>query len=363
MVYISDDLHHNSSFVEFVNDVLHKYYQDKGIVIDHDIEFNDGCSAQYKSIQAFWLFTKQAIKTDHVFFESIHGKAPLDGVGGVTKVMCAAAVSGNKVLIRNAKEMYTYLHPNHTTADRPFQKGHISCRKYFYISDVEINQYHSSLGKLLYKTLKGTRKLHQISTSSQLKHNQMHVKKYSCLCISCQNSEHANYINFTTFQNTLKSNKKEIEDEDAEEDEDENKEEESDEDDEDEITWEESNAVQMIKEGDIVVVQSEDNYNPYYLICARSEVATLHDNFRDDFGHLQLKGQTVLSGNYLEEVQSKNENRLFFKDTGKVAVVSSFCIAGISPELIQSKGHWRKKVADYFEINEYCKPGLLWLQR
>ena len=126
LVYISDDLHHNSSFVEFVNDALHKYYQDKGIVIDHDIEFNDGCSAQYKSIQAFWLFTKQAIKTDRVFFESIHGKAPSDGVGGVTKVMCAAAISGNKVLIRNAKEMYTYLHPNHTTADRPFQRGHIS---------------------------------------------------------------------------------------------------------------------------------------------------------------------------------------------------------------------------------------------
>ena len=144
-------------------------------------------------------------------------------------------------------------------------------------------------------------------------------------------SEHANCINFTTFQNytkpkliTLKSNKKEIEYEDAEESEDEDKEEESDEDDEDEITWEESDAVQMIKEGNIVVVQSRDNYNPYYLICARSEVVTLDDDFRDDYGHLHLKGQTVLSGIYLEEVQSKNKNRLFFKGTGKVAVVCCF---------------------------------------
>ena len=153
----------------------------------------------------------------------------------------------------------------------------------------------------------------------------MHVKKYSCLCISCQNSEHAYYINFTTFQNytkpkliTLKSNKKE-------EDEDEDKEEESDEGDENEITWEEFDAVQMIKEGDIVVVQSGDNYNPYYLICARSEVVTLDDDFRDDYGHLYLKGQTVISGNYLEEVQSKNETRLFFREARKVAVVSSCC--------------------------------------
>ena len=196
----------------------------------------------------------------------------------------------------------------------------------------------------------------------------MHVKKYSCLCISCQNSEHANFINFTTFKNytkpkliTLKSNKKKIEDEDEQEDEDEDKEEENDEGDEDGITWEESDAVQMIKEGHIVVIQSGDNYNPYYLICARSEVVTLDDDFCDDYGHLHLKGQTVLSENYLEEVQSKNENSLFFKDTGKVAVVSSFCIAGISPELIQSKKHRRKKVVDNFEINEYVHEVILGL--
>ena len=148
LVYISDDLHHNSSFVEFVNEALHKYYQDKGIVIDHDIEFNDGCSAQYKSIWVFWLFAKQTVKTDCVFFESSHGKGPSDGVGGVTKTMCAAAVSGNKVLLQDAKEMYTYLHLNHTIAKCPFQNGHISFRKYFYISKEEINQYRSSLEKL-----------------------------------------------------------------------------------------------------------------------------------------------------------------------------------------------------------------------
>ena len=109
----------------------------------------------------------------------------------------------------------------------------------------------------------------------------------------------------------------------------------------------------MIKEGDIVVVQSGDSYNPYYLICARSKVVTLDDNFLDNYSHLHLKGQTVLSGNYLEEVQSKNKNRLFFKDTGKVTVVSPFCIAGISPELM-------KKV-DYFEISEYVHEVLLGL--
>ena len=190
--------------------------------------------------------------------------------------------------------------------------------------------------------MKGTKKLHRILTSSHLKHNQMHVKKYSCLCISRQNSEHVNCINCTTFQNytkpklvTLKSSKKEIKDDDAEGDEDEDKGEESDEEDGDEITWEESDAVQMIKEGD--------------------------DDFRDDYGHLYLKGQTVLSENYLEEFQSKNESRLFFRDTRKVAVVSSFCIACISSELIQSKGHQRKKVVDYFEINEYVHEVLLGL--
>ena len=156
LVFISDDINHDCAFVEFVNNQIHQYYQMKSVFVNHDIEFNDGCSAQYKSIRAFWLFSQRNIKTDRVYFESSHGKGPSDGVGGVTKAICSIAVSAQKELIRNAKEMYEFLHLKHTVEDKPHEEGHISCRKYFFIEKKVMEEYRLSLGELPFKTLKGT---------------------------------------------------------------------------------------------------------------------------------------------------------------------------------------------------------------
>ena len=51
-----------------------------------------------------------------------------------------------------------------------------------------------------FKTLKGTRKLHQISTSNLVNSTDLCVKKYSCLCIHCQNGDFANCINHFMLQ-------------------------------------------------------------------------------------------------------------------------------------------------------------------
>ena len=61
------------------------YYESIGVKINHDIEFNDGCAAQFKSIKSFWLFAKGQTKSDCIYYESSHGKGPSDGVGGVVK--------------------------------------------------------------------------------------------------------------------------------------------------------------------------------------------------------------------------------------------------------------------------------------
>ena len=68
-----------------------------------DIEFNDGCAAQFESIKSFGLFSKRSIHTDTVYFESSHGKGPSDGVGGVIKSLVATAVCSQKVISRDAK--------------------------------------------------------------------------------------------------------------------------------------------------------------------------------------------------------------------------------------------------------------------
>jgi len=170
------------------------------------------------------------------------------------------------------------------------------------------------------------------------------------MCSFCQNSEYQNCVNHSIFGKytkpklvslNAKKNYSESDEEDLE-----------DEEHQEEIIWEESDAVQMIREDDIVVVRSGDNYNPYYLIYATAKVEVLNSEFRDDYGHFHPKGQAVLSGNYLEEVQSKNGNRKYFKDTSRVAVISSYCVAGISPELIQSIGQRRSIPVIFFEINE-----------
>ena len=42
-------------FVKVVNDMIHNYYKEQGVVITSDFEINDGCSSQFKSRTAIGL--------------------------------------------------------------------------------------------------------------------------------------------------------------------------------------------------------------------------------------------------------------------------------------------------------------------
>ena len=361
LVYISDDLHHDCYFVEYVNKQVHQYYHDKGIPISHDIEFNDGCSAQYKSIRAFWLFCKRTTRTDRVFCESSHGKGPSDGVGGVCKSLCASAVAGRKLLIRNASEMFQFLSENHSIDDRPYKKGHISCRKFFYLPKADTTEFRNSFEDQPFKTLKGTRKLHQISTSADLPSNKMHVKKYSCLCSECQNFDYQNCSDFQMFTKyvepvkvTFRGKSEKGGDESDEIDSEDELEDDS------EDIWSESDAVQMVKKGDVVVVRSGDDFNPYYLIYAEDEIKPLDIEFSDGYGHNYLPGQSVLKGYYLEEVKCKS-GKLFYKESGKLAMVSSYCVCGIAPEMETFLGKRKGNDCDYYKFSDFVHEILLGL--
>ena len=86
-----------------VNNKTHEYYEEQNIFIDHDIEFNDGCTSQFKSIKAFWLFAKRGRHTDWVYFELSHGKGPSNGLGGVIKSLASTLVCAEKLIIRDDK--------------------------------------------------------------------------------------------------------------------------------------------------------------------------------------------------------------------------------------------------------------------
>ncbi len=63
LTFIPDDKNHDVPFGEYCNDSLHKYYEDEGLSITHDIEYNDGCASQFKCVRSFSSLAKRHIKT------------------------------------------------------------------------------------------------------------------------------------------------------------------------------------------------------------------------------------------------------------------------------------------------------------
>ena len=88
--------------------------------------------------------------------------------------------------------------------------------------------------------------------------------------------------------------------------------------------WEISDTVHMIKERCYYSIQIL--LQPlHYLICAVREVFELsEDNWLFFLRKLFRRNA---------EMQSKNENKLFYKNATKLVILSSYCKTGISPEI------------------------------
>ena len=99
ITFLSSNLKHDVPFVEFCNDLLREYYKSEGYNITHDIEYNDGCSIQFKCIKAFSSLARRNIKTTHIFCETSHGKSKSDGLGGVIKSFVYHVVCGGENII------------------------------------------------------------------------------------------------------------------------------------------------------------------------------------------------------------------------------------------------------------------------
>ena len=99
---------HGIPFVEICNSMIHKHYTDQNIPVTRDIEFNDGCSSQFKGINAFTKFSYHSVPTTRVYFETSHGKSKSDGLGGVVKCAATSEVNGRQVIIQNAQELFEF---------------------------------------------------------------------------------------------------------------------------------------------------------------------------------------------------------------------------------------------------------------
>ena len=119
--FISDDLKHNVLFGEICNNI-HKYYADINIPVLTDIEFNDGCSCQFKCIAAFTHYACCSVPTNRIFLETSHGKSKSDGLGRVVKGFAIREVNAREVIIHNASELFEFCLEKLTIKDSPDHK-------------------------------------------------------------------------------------------------------------------------------------------------------------------------------------------------------------------------------------------------
>ena len=120
-VFINDVLKHDVPFVEICNNIFHKYYADINMPVLIDIEFNDGCSSQFKSIAAFTQYACHSVPTTRIFFETSHWKSKPDGLGRVKKGLATHKVNAREVNC-NAFQIFEFWLEKLTIKDSPHDK-------------------------------------------------------------------------------------------------------------------------------------------------------------------------------------------------------------------------------------------------
>ena len=112
MVCFSDDLKHDAAAVHtctFIKTVK-EHLSDRMESIKHQVQFTDGCSAQYKSKEPFMDLTSDdyTFTVERNFFGSRHGKRPCGGLGAVVKQATKRPVERREEIVRTATDMYHY---------------------------------------------------------------------------------------------------------------------------------------------------------------------------------------------------------------------------------------------------------------
>ena len=195
--------------------------------------------------------------------------------------------------------------------------------KNFFLVEIEkINSFCKNLGKLPFKTYKGSQLLHQITCHRNIKSYQLILRKCACLCELCLQlvGECENYASLDSFvvrktvNLPLKNGQEHLDDDEDDEEFDE----------EHEVwEWENSEAVQMIEPNDVVVIRSDDSFNPYYLIKTMTEAVEIDVPFADNYGHTFPIGHTIVKGHYLEVLKRSKNTTYMYEDMSKTVSVSS----------------------------------------
>ncbi|CAC5385885.1 unnamed protein product [Mytilus coruscus] len=186
MLFISDDLTHDAHAVHKFVSMANEHLQQKRMInIQHEIQFSDGCSSQYKSFTPFcdisYSLQDYGFIIERHFYGSRHGKGPCDGAGAVLKSAARRAVMGQTQVINNSKDLFEFAKLKLVKDDLPNSDEHLhSKRTVFHVTESDICRNRPDR---IAKTLKGTRLLHSIKTKEGMN---IYTRTQSCFCQPCR---------------------------------------------------------------------------------------------------------------------------------------------------------------------------------
>ena len=199
LVFISDDKKHDVPFIEKCIEIFHHHYVEEGLQINHNIEYNDGCSSQFKCIRAFSSLARRPVKTTRIFCETNRGKSKSDGLAGVVKAFGSRAVCSERRVIRDAKELTDFFDKtlevkSAIESNRPMLK-----RLFFYISLKDMEDYRSVFPSLKYNYISGTLSIHEVVTIPGNMEAILY-RKASCGCSCCLSGNYKECVCLEQFQ-------------------------------------------------------------------------------------------------------------------------------------------------------------------
>lgn len=181
LIFLSDDLKHDSFFTKHIADYCINYLQSKQFVSIH--MFSDGCPSQYKSKIPFFHLSELQLKYPQVyitrhFFGSNHGKSLCDSSGGTVKNCATRAVACGDFSIQSAQEMFSFCEQRLILNDEHHQT-HV--HRSFVLVGMEDVQRSQKVDDLT--TVQGTRLLHRFFPTREL--GTLRASALSCFCSIC----------------------------------------------------------------------------------------------------------------------------------------------------------------------------------
>ena len=185
LVFISSDLKHDYHAVHhFTGKAVSHLRDTRGLVIDHVLQWTDGCAAQYKSKGPF-ADIANAMNDHHTtiqrsFFGSRHGKGPSDGESAVVKGRASMAVKGERAVISSDKDMFEFCQSALTQKpeEDACPENHF-LRIFFWVGEDDIIRERAGRNV---KTLPGTRQFHCFRSFSN---GGIKARHLTCKCDAC----------------------------------------------------------------------------------------------------------------------------------------------------------------------------------